>query len=1685
MPDNKDIILKNLISSFYEYYYKKYLSKKDPNYVEIKEIYQKCIDPKEKWKGKYLTKIFQILENSDVKLTDKIVSLFEEIEKKKLIENNDLLNDCELRFIIAIYKSKAIRNDNVNQKILSLCASLFIENNFEMIHGEYLKYIVEISLKCIFSCKSTQASKASKASLTQIFNCLIKKVLQEKNNDYISEANSRKIVSYLTTYLVDTVQIEAQLTNEDKKFTTVLNDKTEIEKFNLTSEKNCTIINESKFSLGKYGWCAVCRKPAEFFIDDPSVKLPVCSKESTCETMIMLHSLTRKQVNFYDVATILTLLSRVSTTSTKEDSSFQAREFALSQIEFILDPTAKFLTSTHSIIQIIKEKLIDSLVYNTFANEELFKTSVKLFLLILRNFREHLKDQIEIIFNRVMMSILESENYSFLYKDIILDVLLNLASDNFFIGVYINYDCDINYKQLFGEVLNLITKITNGYYKKPKYSLVVKSNEEIKLQKKALRFFVKLATNISNAVSDSKDDSEQMITHPPLRNDIRYNSKITEVSVDDSDTKYSDSIEEKKDQISQNLKLKMTLAKAVDKFNIGGGNCCLKFLIAEKLIISEEEYNYIKENQHELTEEEKEFLSKTEQEIFQVCFTSSNNYGLYYISKYSNKLSASIKLSYEDFTAFELARFIRSNIKGLSRDSVGSFLCSSKKFNLKVLTHFMNSFNFKGIHILDALRLLFTELPLIGEGQIIDRIVQLFGSRYHKENPTILKNPDVCYYLSFSIIMLNTDLHREEVLKKMTSEEYVQRVLSMCPSDVIDKDYLIDIYDKIKNNPLVIPGQKLVLTSKRKEDLIKKEKEENLRKTFQLLQSKTIVKSNLYITSVDTDNIKHLLENYWSNFLGIFSSQILFKEEGFDEFIKLILLLAKTCGLLHLDTIAEAFINTIINETNLLTGKEITEKNFECIKQIAYFLINNGQYIKASWNSLINFISMVDFYQNTPTEEFTEEIENKVKSQSDKESTIQIELKNRQTLMKLNNAVCASIFSKTVNYDEETIMNFIQNLCIVSKAELNDYFNSRTFSLHKLIEVAEFNLSRIQVEWVNIWKVISQHLVYVILNSLKENIWREALESLRQIISKLLQKDDLMIYNFQKDFFKPFEIIFEQSLEKKYMVRCEIIFTYISRFIEAYGKIIHSGWVVIFNIFKCGLIEKTEGMVNDIKDILLKLKESNTMIREKTLLRGFIECLCLLYLKNEDDKLIVLGIIYEIINKISSKDGKELIEVIKRIFFYLDYLSFQAIESYFSLIADILEHYKKEIFEDYKPFLYLYLSYFKPHFCSLSLAKFSYNLDNYSEEVDDQEYSNFKKTNSNESIGNNIYAHLFFSLERLKKDASGLIQKKEGANNEEELVEYLCTFSSLYEKDIDLYSASHGYFKTQEVGKISSSMDLFLECLTERAFLKEEKIPNKFILSMNFLYIDLLISIQRLSIFSSISGILMEKLEKNLQADVILNASEKQIEAIRASNNSIIRIISKSKLKPNSIFDEQVYLQFNGDYLHFFDSLLEPRVYSKFVSESNAEEINNKISFMLDVYLADSDFHRILRSKIIIKTISYLQKIQNKILSNNIQNVDIYNTYKTFEKYFSIIEKYKIINDTKRDYSEFLNLVNFYLTNIAEKCIKFLPKKHLTTLFSNSMTLNESALLRESVKDILQKFLLYNLFEFNSDIIPN
>jgi brefeldin A-resistance guanine nucleotide exchange factor 1 len=172
----------------------------------------------------------------------------------------------------------------------------------------------------------------------------------------------------------------------------------------------------------------------------------------------------------------------------------------------------------------------------------------------------------------------------------------------------------------------------------------------------------------------------------------------------------------------------------------------------------------------------------------------------------------------------EVALFLFTNSGRIDKKKLGELLAKPAKSNL--LKEFVGLLDFKNLRPDESLRLLLNYFRLPGEAQQIDRIVSTFNERYiecqdavnenidslneegkDEEEEKVLPDSDAMYVLSFSIIMLNTDLHNPNVKKPMTLTDY-QRNLRGCYKG---KDFPIwyteKMYNSIKEKEIIMPEE--------------------------------------------------------------------------------------------------------------------------------------------------------------------------------------------------------------------------------------------------------------------------------------------------------------------------------------------------------------------------------------------------------------------------------------------------------------------------------------------------------------------------------------------------------------------------------------------------------------------------------------------------------------------------------------------------------------------------------------------------------------------------------------------------------------------------------------------------------------------------------------------------------------
>jgi brefeldin A-resistance guanine nucleotide exchange factor 1 len=157
------------------------------------------------------------------------------------------------------------------------------------------------------------------------------------------------------------------------------------------------------------------------------------------------------------------------------------------------------------------------------------------------------------------------------------------------------------------------------------------------------------------------------------------------------------------------------------------------------------------------------------------------------------------------------AKSVASFLKGTTRISkkvLGEFI--SKKGNEAILEALMDTFDFDGKRVDEALRELLEAFRLPGESALIERIITVFCEHYSKSSvPEGIKDKDGAYVLTYAIIMLNTDQHNPNLKsqKRMTYTDFAKNLRGVNGGEDFAPEYLQQIFDSIKSNEIILPDE--------------------------------------------------------------------------------------------------------------------------------------------------------------------------------------------------------------------------------------------------------------------------------------------------------------------------------------------------------------------------------------------------------------------------------------------------------------------------------------------------------------------------------------------------------------------------------------------------------------------------------------------------------------------------------------------------------------------------------------------------------------------------------------------------------------------------------------------------------------------------------------------------------------
>jgi len=157
--------------------------------------------------------------------------------------------------------------------------------------------------------------------------------------------------------------------------------------------------------------------------------------------------------------------------------------------------------------------------------------------------------------------------------------------------------------------------------------------------------------------------------------------------------------------------------------------------------------------------------------------------------------------------ARSVVNFLRGTTR-ISKSVLGEYL--SKKAHEHLLEAYLETYDFTGKRVDEALRDLLNSFRLPGESALIERIVAVFSDKYCGNSmPEGIANKDAVLVLTYAIIMLNTDQHNPNVKKekRMNYNDFARNLRGVNGGKDFAPEYLQEIYGSIKSNEIILPDE--------------------------------------------------------------------------------------------------------------------------------------------------------------------------------------------------------------------------------------------------------------------------------------------------------------------------------------------------------------------------------------------------------------------------------------------------------------------------------------------------------------------------------------------------------------------------------------------------------------------------------------------------------------------------------------------------------------------------------------------------------------------------------------------------------------------------------------------------------------------------------------------------------------
>uniref|UniRef100_A0A914USB7 SEC7 domain-containing protein n=1 Tax=Plectus sambesii TaxID=2011161 RepID=A0A914USB7_9BILA len=1020
-------------------------------------------------------------------------------------------------------------DETVQLQIIKALLAVVISNTCE-VHEGTLLLAVRTCFNIYLASKSAINQATAKGTLSQMLNTVFGNMERKGAQRTVDSSTSSENVELVVRNLLDELVHEVAVRHKSDSRLSV----------EVGARREGTLSVTSNDSAAPSP-----RHMSEMSTRDPSEIADSTNDDST-SGHLMFDSILQK-----DAFLLFRALCRLSTKGVPDAPDPKSHELrskllSLEMLLSILQHAGPVFRSSEVFVIAIRQYLCVALSKNGVSSiPQIFEISLAIFVELMDKFKSHLKVQIEVFFKEIFLSILESSSSSFEHKWMVMQALKKICLDaQSIVDIYVNYDCDLTAANIFERLINDLSKIAQMRHGAEIGAGA--SNERTKEKEKAMRIMGLecLVDVLKCMVEWSRDLYVSPEQQPDLaKDDGSGNSR--EASITGS-----------------------------------GGS-------SSTLTASTSAYQF------EQLKQQKEIMEQG-------------------INLFARKPKQGLKFLQErgliGTTAADIADFFDTEER-LDKAVVGDFLGDGDAFCKEIMYAYVDRMDFTGKEFVASLRIFLERFRLPGEAQKIDRLMEKFASRYCECNPSLglFASADTAYVLAYSIIMLTTDLHSPQVRNKMTKEQYVRMNRGINDSADLPEQYLSDIYDEIAGNEIrmkagtnKIPKQQTnAATTERLRRVLYNVELETMAQTAKVLMEAASHVQVAFTSATHYEHVRPMFKLAWTPCLAAFSVGL---QSSDDAEISSLCLDGFRCAIriaciFRMELERNAYVQALARFT-LLTAKsalvEMKAKNIDTIKCLITIAHEDGNYLDSSWLDVLKCISQLELAQLIGTG-----VRPAQSSHSGKKHSTQFDSSSAEYVMRssgihldqklfpglqesLNETSSQSvivavdrIYHGSNRLDGDAVVHFVTALCAVSNEELSNPSHPRMFMLQKIVEISFYNMGRIRLQWSRMWAILGEHFNKAGCNA-NEHVAYFAVDALRQLSTKFLERGELPNFRFQKLFLRPFEVIMKKN--RSLAIR-ELVIACITHMVSSQANNFRSGWKNVFAVFHLAAAENDQNIV--------------------------------------------------------------------------------------------------------------------------------------------------------------------------------------------------------------------------------------------------------------------------------------------------------------------------------------------------------------------------------------------------------------------------------------------------------------------------------------------------------------------------